>query len=186
MSENESTVYEYDTAGGKLYIKVRPAERRTYTDYSSDRGGPGEQIQPRLEIGTDPEFKAEVERGFVKVRGRKYATQNLVKYLPNSLGAQRGGSPWSRESSYSGGFRNDRGGQVAYQAKAWDSLREIERDVLDRFHEEHPEWEVESARLYFAYEVSDHLYKAQRLRGEADENERKANEWQARLDELTV
>jgi hypothetical protein len=185
---DERETFEYKIADGKVYIQIRQAERRTYTDYSSGKGDEKEEIQPRVWISTDPEFKADTDLGYVKVRGRKYAIEHTVKRLPDGearLG-RIGITHWQSETSYRGGYRNDRGGPVSYEAKAYDSLHEIEREALDRFHEEHPEWVTESARLYFEYEVDRHRSKAKRLRQEAHTNEGKANDWQKRIDELAA
>ncbi|MEU6056961.1 hypothetical protein [Streptomyces sp. NPDC047097] len=187
----ESKIYEYEIASGKVFIEVISADRRTFTDYSTGSGVPGEAIEPRVRLSTDPEFKGDVDLGFVKVRGRKYAIENYVKRLPEGHGILRLNQSgiemrWSSEPSYSGGFRNDRGSRVAYQAKAYDALSEIERQALDRFHEEHPEWVVESTRQLFQYQVSRYANDARRRLEEAEKANAKAAKWQARISGLPI
>ncbi|MGW1040015.1 hypothetical protein [Streptomyces sp. NPDC002547] len=187
----ERTTYDYEIADGKVYIQILAAERRTYHQHDDKQGGSVqvEEIQPRVWISTDPEFKADTELGFVKLRGRKYGIEYMVKRLDDSRGhLDRHGLTmrWQEESSYRGGYRNDRGSQVSYDAKAWGALREIEHQALNRFEKEHPEWQMESTLRLFTQQRDSHLDKAERLRKEASGEDRKAADWQKRIDALTA
>ncbi|MDX3525099.1 hypothetical protein P1P75_01200 [Streptomyces sp. ID05-39B] len=188
MSDERET-YEYEAAGGKLYLRIETAERRTYNSYSETDGRLWvEELQPRVYVVTDPEFKGDVSLGFVKVRGRKYTIERMIKRLQHPTTFRRGSEEvthWTYETaSYWGGFRNDRSQRVNYDAKAWGSLTDIEHEVLDRFHEEHPEWVTESIGRLFTYERDSHASKAEALRKEAVAEDRKAAEWGERLSQL--
>ncbi|MFJ6183736.1 hypothetical protein [Streptomyces sp. NPDC092295] len=178
--------FEYEIANGKLYLRVLMAERRVFQRWDGDVSLPVEEMRPRVYVSTDPEWQGNVDLGFVKVRGRKYTIEQISKRMPEAEIRHRTGdtSYWTHESSYLGGYRNDRGGRVTYQAKAWDSLGAIEREVLDRFHEEHPEWVKDSTRKLFEYERNHLTSEAKTKRKEADEADEKAAKWQARIDQL--
>ncbi|WP_405799504.1 hypothetical protein [Streptomyces sp. NBC_01506] len=177
--------FEYEIAGGKIYLRVLMAERRKIEKWDGDVSLPAEEILPRVHLGTDPEWKGEVALGFVKVRGRKYSIEQISKRLPEAQARRRGGaSHWTYETSYVGGYRNDRGRKVDYSAKAWGSLGEIEREVLDRFHEEHSEWVKNSTRKLFEYKRDSLTREAKSKRAEADKDDAAAAKWQARIDEL--
>ncbi|WP_438470746.1 hypothetical protein [Streptomyces asiaticus] len=179
--------FEYEIADGKVYIRILMAERKVSQRWDGEDCVHHEDIQGRVRISTDPEWQADTELGYVKVRGRKYGIEHIVKRIPEEyvkpdrLGREQ---RWQTESSYRSGYRNDRGSQVSYQAKAWDSLRDIETEALELFEKHNPDWAKTSTRKLFEYERNDHTTKAARLRKEAEENDRKAAEWQARIDEL--
>ncbi|MFF7252426.1 hypothetical protein [Streptomyces microflavus] len=186
MTDDQRETYEYEIADGKVYIQIRQAERRTYSQFNGRTSSPAEEIQGRVWVSTDPQFEGDTNLGFVKVRGRKYAIEHVVKRLRNgegrlSLSEQRLTMHWSSESSYRGGYRNDQGGRVKYEAKAYDALGVIEREALDRFETEHPDWQLDSARYLFEYERDLALRKARSLREEAAGLEHIAREWEARI-----
>ncbi|MGW6600575.1 hypothetical protein [Streptomyces sp. NPDC055036] len=180
---SEEPEFEYEIAGGKVYIRVLMAERKVFQRWDGDASLPAEEIQPRVHVSTDPEWKGNVDLGFVKVRGRKYGIEQISKRLPDT-DRPDSDDRWSHERSYFGGYRNDRGGSVDYRAKAWDSLEGIEREALDRFHEERPKWVKDSTRKLFEYERNHLTSEAKAKRKEADEADEKAAKWQARIDEL--
>ncbi|MFE3589435.1 hypothetical protein ACFXOY_18205 [Streptomyces niveus] len=177
--------FEYEIAGGKIYLRVLMATRRTFQRWDGDASFPAEEIKPRVLASTDPEWKGSVDLGFVKVRGRMYAIEQISMRLGEAETRRRGGaSHWTHETTYVGGYLNDRGGKVSYQAKAWSSLEAIEREVLDRFHDERPEWVKDSTRKLFEYERNHLTGKAKSKRAEADKDDAAAAKWQARIDEL--
>ncbi|MCY0933658.1 hypothetical protein [Streptomyces sp. H34-S4] len=180
--------FEIKHADTTFYLRILHAERKTYGGgYRGEKAT--EEICGRVQISTDPQWKADTDLGFVKVRGRKYAIEHIQKRtVEGESRLTRSGifSNWDYEPGYLGGYRNDRGGQVDYSAKAWDSLKEIERDVLDQFEKENPDWQTTSIRQLFEYERDHLLSKAERKRKDAHEAERLAATWQARLDELAA
>lgn len=178
---NEQKTYEVETESGKFYIRIMAAERKTYSRFDGDTRVPGEDLNGRLWISTDPDFNGEVEGGHVKIRGRKYAIEQFAQRLPESAHYP---SRWSSESSIQGGFRNDQGRKVKYEAKAYDVLGDIRDQVLDKFAAENPDWQRESARRLFRREAEHHRYKADSHRRDAAAEDRKAAEWQARIDGL--
>ncbi|MFF3249707.1 hypothetical protein ACFYWP_01535 [Actinacidiphila glaucinigra] len=187
--QTERELYEVEIADTELYITILAAEIKTYSQWDGRESVQVEEIVPRLWVSTDPKFKGEVDLGYVKVRGRKYGIEYMVKRLPDNRGhLDRHGIAmrWQEESSYRGGYRNDRGSQVSYDAKAWGTLREIEHQALDLFEKQHPEWQAESKRRKFEYERQSHLDKAERLRLEIGGLNAAANSWQKRIDELAA
>jgi hypothetical protein len=183
----EREVHEVEVSAGKLYVMVLSAERRTYG--GGWRGETStEEIKGRVWLATDPEFKGDVELGYVKVRGRKYTIEHPIQRLPEGqarINHETGITwRWNSESSYMGGFRNDKHQQVSFQSKAWDSLGAIEREALDKFAEEHPEWEQESSRLLFERERDHFIDKARKLTVEADQADIQAALWQKRIDDM--
>ncbi|QNE75302.1 hypothetical protein F0344_12360 [Streptomyces finlayi] len=186
MTDDQRETYEYEIADGKVYIQIRQAERKTYTQYNGRSSSPAEEIQGRVWISTDPQFEGDTNLGFVKVRGRKYAIEHVVKRLRDgegrlSLSEKRLTMHWSTESSYRGGYRNDQGGRVKYEAKAYGVLGEIEREALNRFEADHPDWQLVSARYLFENERDRALSKARSLREEAAKEEHRARQWEARI-----
>ncbi|AUG87257.1 hypothetical protein KGG77_gp11 [Streptomyces phage Omar] len=179
MSEYET--HKVETEAGTFYVRVLAAERKTY--YSG--GAHREEIQPRAWISTDPEFESNVELGHVKIRGRKYSVEHMVKRMPGWSNEYETREPyWQTESSYRGGYRNDKRGPVSYEAKAYDQLRGMESAALDRFAEQHPDWVRESTRRLFEQERDNHLRKKRSLELEADHEDIEAARWQKRLDDL--
>ncbi|MEU9795036.1 hypothetical protein AB0E27_31330 [Streptomyces sparsogenes] len=185
---NEFETHEIETDAGKFYVRILAAERQTFSSFNRDTGEstPTEEIQGRVWLATDPEFKGDVDLGHVKIRGRKYTIEHLSTRLSKGrLHARRGVIlHWSAERSYRGGYRNDRGTQVDYHLKAWDVLQEMEEAALDKFEQEHPEWQRESTLRLFERERNHHLNNKQRRERQVAEEAAKAAEWQKRIDEL--
>ncbi|MFE0964084.1 hypothetical protein [Streptomyces fungicidicus] len=184
----EREAYEIETDAGTFYALVVSAERDTRYDY--DKGERIEVLTPRVWLSTDPEFKGDVAKGWVKIRGRKYTSEYTYKRLPeNPLDLDREGNPrkWSIDfKTYNRGRRNDRGGQVDFQAKAYATLDALEEEALAKFEQEHPTWQAESVRARFEYERNHAAEKAERLHREAAALEVEAAKWQARIDELAA
>lgn len=181
MSEHET--HKVETEAGTFYVRVLAGERKTYYSGGEHR----EEIQPRAWISTDPEFESNVELGYVKIRGRKYSIEHTVKRMPGWSNEHETREPyWQTESSYRGGYRNDKRGPVSYEAKAYSQLREMESAALDRFAEEHPDWARESARRLFERERDHLLSKAETARREAARHEIEAADWQVRIDQLAA
>lgn len=182
----EREAYEIDTQAGTFYATVVSAERDTRYDYPKDDRI--EVLTPRVWLSTDPEFKGEVERGHVKIRGRKYTTEYTYKRLAeDTVNKDRHGQPlkWSVDhKTYNRGRRNDRGRQVDYEAKAYRTLDDLEMEALAKFEQEHPNWKVESILRLFEYERNRHAEQAESLRGEAAAKEVEAAKWQVRIDDL--
>ncbi|MFB8351022.1 hypothetical protein [Streptomyces niveus] len=185
MSEGQK-VYEYETEGGKLYIRILSAELKTYG--SGWNGKPvSEELRPRVEIATDSEFQAHVNKGFVMLRGRKYAIGDTVRRLPEGEGRldDHGFTKgWYREPAYFAGFRNGVGAKVNRETKAYGALRELEFEALNRFEEDHPDWQAESIRILFEFRRDFQRDKAKEARAKAAKAIREADEWQARIDQL--
>lgn len=175
----ELTTTEITVAAGTFYVRVLPAER---TNYYHD-GEYVEEIQPRVQISTDPEFKADTDLGHVKIRGRKYAIEHVMKRVLYFIdGAMT--PTWTSETSHRGGYRNDKGQKVSLEAKAWDVLHQAEKDAIEFFTVTHPEFERESTRLLFERERDNHLSRKRHLELEADQEDIQAARWQKRLDDL--
>jgi hypothetical protein len=177
----EREVHEVEIESGTLYIQILRAERKTYSGGFSGREDT-EEIQGRVWLATDPQFEGDPALGFVKVRGRKYT----IDYQVKKVRAPKPEHTWTRESNYTGGYRNEKKQPVDYQAKAWDSLDGMLHEALDKFAAEHPEWVKESTRLLFESEVAKNVYKATELRKEADKHNAEAEKWRRRLDELAL
>ncbi|MEV5330833.1 hypothetical protein [Streptomyces werraensis] len=169
----------FETVAGTFYARPLSAERRTY--YSG--GEYVEEIQPRVWLATDPEFKADTDLGHLKIRGRKYAIANVMK-LSDVWTGERMEKRWQSEASYGGGFRNDKGQKVGYDTKAYDALRQAELDAIELYAVTFPEWERESARLLFERERDHHLSKKRNLLQDANREDVEAARWQKRLDDL--
>ncbi|MFI5863537.1 hypothetical protein [Streptomyces sp. NPDC051546] len=179
--------FEIKHADTTFYLRILMAERKTYGGgWNGEKVT--EEIGGRVQISTDPNWKGDTDLGFVKVRGRKYGIEHIMKRLPADQSRLRlhGGrmSRWTSESSYSGGYRNDQGQRVKYEAKAYDSLSEFEDDVLTQFEKDNPDWQRVSIRRLFEGERDSQISKADKLRSEAKEADIKAAEWQKRIDEL--
>lgn len=179
--------FEIAYADTTFYLRILMAERKTYG--GGWRGEKvTEEIGGRVQISTDPDWKGDTDLGFVKVRGRKYGIEHVMKRLPEDQLRLRlnGGriSRWTSETSYSGGYRNDQGQGVKYEAKAYDSLFEIEKAVLTQFEKDNPDWQRVSIRRLFESERNHQNGKAQKLRSEAEDADTKAAEWQKRIDGL--
>ncbi|MGW7434700.1 hypothetical protein [Streptomyces sp. NPDC054849] len=184
---DEQIIHTVEIADGTIHIKVLMAERKTYTNWDGNERREVEELQARAWVSTDPEFKSDTDLGFVKIRGRKYAIEHVIKRLPEGRGyLDRHGiaMKWQSEASYRGGYRNDRGSQVSYDAKAYGQLGEIEREALNQFEKDNPMWITDSIRLLFEYERNHLEGKAKRKRDEAKQHEAEAAKWQARIDEL--
>lgn len=177
-------VHEYEIAGGKVYIRILPAELKTY----GRNGKPeSEELRPRVEIATDPEFQVHVNKGFVMLRGRKYAIGDTVRRLPEGEGRldDHGFTKgWYQEPAYFAGFRNEVGAKVNRETKAYGALRELEFGALNRFEEDHPDWQTESIRTLFEIQRDAQNGKAKDAREKAAKAIREADEWQARIDQL--
>ncbi|MEU4984878.1 hypothetical protein [Streptomyces sp. NPDC021969] len=176
---SESSTYHVQVAAGEFYIRILAAERKSY--YSGGRSR--EEIQPRAQISTDPEFKADTNLGAVKIRGRKYAVEHVLKRVQGF----RNDEPhiyWHGETSYQGGYRNDKGRQVSQEAQAWDVLHAAERDAVEFFAVINPDWERESTRLLFERERDNHLHRKRQAELEADQEDIKAAQWQKRIEDL--
>ncbi|MFE9254058.1 hypothetical protein [Streptomyces sp. NPDC006879] len=178
----EREAYEYEIGDGTMYVVIVSAHREH--DWRRN-----EVIQPRVLIGTDPEFKAETELGHVKIRGRKYAVEHTYKRLPDNEGrlTQHGVTmQWTTDTrTYNRGFRNDKGKQIDWDSKAHGVLTEWEIEVLRRFEEDVPDWQTQSI-LRFEQERDGHDSNARRLREQVAKEEIEAAKWQARIDELTA
>ncbi|MGW8630583.1 hypothetical protein [Streptomyces sp. NPDC055793] len=178
----EHTTHTVETETGTYYIRIVAAERKTFSVYDGEASKPGEDLIPRIWISTDPDFEGDVDNGYVKIRGRKYAIEQFIQRLPaNTTYPTR----WSSEPSYRGGFRNDQGRKVKYEAKAYDTLGDMRDAALKQFAAQNPTWERESIARLFRRETEHHQYKANNLRKEAAAEDRQAAEWQARLDEVS-
>ncbi|MCX5236213.1 hypothetical protein OG824_13480 [Streptomyces prunicolor] len=185
----EREVYEYEIADGKMFVLIHQAKRNIVTDWQNGNQKV-EKILPRVMIGTDLKFQGLVDEGHVKVRGRRYTTQHTYERLDDSQGKlDRHGivMRWTTDTThYNRGYRNDRGKQIEYDAKAHGTLRDLEVEVLKRFEKEHPEWKTESIRALFEWERDNHASRARDLRRQAEEQEAAAAKWQARIDEMTA
>jgi hypothetical protein len=173
--------YEVETGSGKFYVQILDAKRKTYISLAGDQSVPTEEITGRVWVATDPEFKGEVGLGFVTIRGRKYTIEHIVHRVALAHGRT---DPWHTESSWRGGYRNEKGQQVSYDTASYGVLGGYLREALDKFHQEHPEWEKESIRLLFERKRNSHASKARELVLEADQEDIKAAQWQKRLDDL--
>jgi hypothetical protein len=182
-------VYEYEIADGKMFVLIQQAKQKIETDWENGNQKV-ERIIPRVMIATDLEFKAEVDLGYVKIRGRKYASEHTYERLDDDHGKlDRHGivMRWTADyTHYNRGYRNDRGKQIDFEAKAYGTLRGLEVEALKRFEAEHSEWKTESTRLLFQWERDNHAGKARDLRKRAEDSDAEAAKWQARLDELTA
>lgn len=185
----EREVAEYEIADGTMYVTIIQAKRKIETDWETGNRNV-EKILPRVMIATDLEFQADVEKGYVKIRGRKYGVENTYERLDDSQGKlDRHGivMRWTTDTThYNRGYRNDRGKQIDFDAKAYGTLRDLEIQVLRTFEQDHPEWQTESTRLLFEWERDQHAGKSRDLRKQAEENDAQAAKWQARIDELTA
>ncbi|WP_432006331.1 hypothetical protein [Streptomyces parvus] len=180
----EKKTYEIETEGGKFYVQILAADRDARFHWEGDKRVEQETIKGRVQVATDAEFEGRVTHGSVKVRGRSYATWHAVEKLPEVQAARRGGDPWLSEPTYSGGFRNDRGQQVKLDAKAWNALYAMERGALNKFAEENPDWERESARLLFEGKRASALAEKRRLELAADQEDIEAAVWLKRIEDL--
>ncbi|MEX1655544.1 hypothetical protein ABZ960_20580 [Streptomyces pseudovenezuelae] len=185
MSEYET--HEVETEAGKFYIRILAAERRTYG--GGWRGeNATEEIKGRVWLSTDPEFKGDAELGHIKIRGRKYTIDHFLQKFPKGQGRLDEGKfefNWSGETSFGGPYRNEKGQQVNRDAKAYDTLHDLEREALDKFAKDHPDWEKESTLRLFRQTRDNHLSKKRSLELEADQEDIKAALWQKRIDDLT-
>jgi hypothetical protein len=185
----EREVHDFEVSDGTMYVLIIQAKRKIDTDWENGNRKI-ERLIPRVMIATDTDFKAEVDKGYVKIRGRKYATEHTYERLDDDHGKlDRHGivMRWTADyTHYNRGYRNDRGKQVEFDAKAYGTLRGLEVEVLKQFEQEHPDWKTESIRLLFEYERDNHASKARDLRSKADDHEADAAKWQARIDELTA
>ncbi|MEU0120654.1 hypothetical protein ABZ114_02985 [Streptomyces albidoflavus] len=187
MIDKQRETYEYEAADGRVFVRILAAERKTYTTYSGVKSEKVEELRGRVQVATDAEFEGRVSHGFVKVRGRKYATEHTVaRFGPNALDHLGQPRTWDREPTWRGGARNELGRQVSYEAKAYDAIREIEFAALDRFEKDNPDWARESYRLLFERERGSKEREAKRLRQEAATADRMARDWQKRIDELAA
>ena len=177
MSESMTT--EVTVTAGTFYVRVLAAERRSY--YAEGRQV--EEIQPRVQISTDPEFQSDTDLGHMKIRGRKYAIEHIMKrvtYYPQGEPMQ----VWQSEASYRGGFRNDKGQRVNRETKAYDALSAAEKDAVEFFTVTHPEFERESTRLLLERDRDNHLAQKRHLELEADQHDIKAAQLQKQIDDL--
>lgn len=183
---SEKKPYEVETKAGKFYVQIASAERKTYTSLD---GASVEEIRGRVRLSTDPEFEGDTKLGHLAIRGRKYAIDHyLVKY-PKGLG-YRGEDDfkflWSNEAQWGGPYYTEKGQQVSRNAKAWDTLYALEREALDQFATENPDWERESTLRLFEYERDHHVYKLRNYEMDAQRERVRVAEWQARIDQLAV
>ncbi|MGW6600573.1 hypothetical protein [Streptomyces sp. NPDC055036] len=184
----EREIYEYEVGGGKIYLRIQPAELKTYGN-GWDGKAVSEEIRPRVEISTDAEFKGEVGAGFVKVQGRKYTFHNLFLRLPEGEGRldMYGGGitmKWGVVIGAYDGYRNEKGGQISRKTKAYGELRSLVFQALNRFEKDHPQWQTESVRRAFEYKRNASYDKAAEAQEKAGKAGRAAAEWQARIDAL--
>ncbi|MFJ6680561.1 hypothetical protein [Streptomyces werraensis] len=176
MSEYET--HKVETETGTYYIRILAAEHKTYSRHRRNESTPGEDLNPRVLLSTDPDFEDNLDGDHVKVRGRKYAIEEYLTY-------NRDRKTWHHESSYRGSFVSaPRGKKVDYMSKTWDVLRGYVDQALAKFAEQYPDFERESIAQLFRYMVSHHQSKAESLRRDARGEDAQAAEWQARLDEL--
>ncbi|KPC89287.1 hypothetical protein ADL35_02280 [Streptomyces sp. NRRL WC-3753] len=182
----ERDAHEIKTEAGTFYVLVQSAERGSHYDF--DKKVTVEDITPRVWISTDPEFKGDVEKGHVKIRGRKYSTEYTYKRLPDNQGRlDRHGivMKWTTDvRTWNGGRRNDKGRQLDYETKAYGVLSEWEVEALNAFETAHPNWQTESVLRLFEYERNRETERAESLRREASAHEIEAQKWQVRIDDL--
>ncbi|KQX37009.1 hypothetical protein ASD97_09985 [Streptomyces sp. Root63] len=185
MTDDQPKIYEYEIAEGQFHVKILAAKRKMNSTYTGWKTEWVEELRARVKLATDPEFEGRVSHGFVKVRGRKYAAEHTVIRLgaDGYLGQPQ---TWERESTYGGRTRNEQGQGISYETKAYESIREIEFEVLDRFEKDHPDWARESYRLLFEQHRDNKQSEAKRLRQEATSADREARDWQKRIDDLNV
>jgi hypothetical protein len=171
--------HEVETQAGKLYVQILAAELTTTNRWSDEERDyvRTEEVKPRAWVATDPQFKGEVELGHLVIRGRKYTIDHQLRWSEGS---------WSNESTYGGPYWNEKGKQVDFRAKIWDTLYDLEREALAQFAEEHPDWATESLRQRLEWHRNHDLGEAKRLAKEAAEAETSAAKWQQRIDELTA
>ncbi|WP_406192435.1 hypothetical protein OH733_05260 [Streptomyces griseus] len=179
----EPKTYEVEVEGGKFYVKILAADRDARSHWEGDKRIEREEIKGRVQVATDAEFKGHVAGGYVKVRGRKHATLHTVSKIPD-LAAKRLGSAWHCDSTYTGGYHNDRGQRVKTEAKAYDTLRRMEREALDKFAEQNPDWERESTRLLFERKRDTAITEKRRYELAADQQDIQAAVWQKRIEDL--
>ncbi|MFJ7414662.1 hypothetical protein ACIQWZ_28260 [Streptomyces sp. NPDC098077] len=185
MTDNQPEPYEYEIADGKFHIKILAAQRKTRPHHNGWTTEMVEEIRARVQMATDPDFEGRVSHGFVKVRGRKYAAEHTVIRLgPEGYLGQP--QTWDREATYGSGTRNELGRGVSYEQKAYDAIREMEFEVLDRFEKDNPDWARESYRRLFERNRDNKTGEAKTLRQQATNADRKAREWQKRIDALNV
>lgn len=175
----ERKTYEIETEAGKFYIQVFAANRRTYAPWNGGASHTVEDINGRVRLSTDPQFEGKVSLGHIKIRGRKYTIEHFLTWSPESQG-------WANESQWRGPYCNDKDQQISHNAKAWDTLYDLEREALAKFAQEYPEWERESTRLLFESERDSYQRKAAAARKEAAEHDAAAAKWQARIDQLAA
>ncbi|QPB09894.1 hypothetical protein KGG73_gp60 [Streptomyces phage Sentinel] len=187
----EREVREIETEAGKFYIMVLAAQRKTYShwDRDADRTIPSEDLIPRVWLATDPQLDGKAELGAIKIRGRKYTIDHQLARLPKGRGYLTEGRfefNWSSESSYGGPYRNEQRKTLEFRTKTYDVLYDLEREALDKFAKDYPEWETESIRLLFERERDNHAAKSRQLLVEADQHDIKAAQWQKRIDDLAA
>ncbi|WP_406409637.1 hypothetical protein OG923_12530 [Streptomyces halstedii] len=185
MTDDQRETHEYEIAEGKFHVRILAAQRKMRSVHNGWTNERVEELRARVQIATDPGFEGRVTHGFVKVRGRKYAAEHTVIRLgaDGYLGQPQ---TWDREPTYGGGTRNEQGQGMSYETKAYDSMRELEFEVLDRFEKDNPDWARESHRLLFARHRDNKKSEAKRLRLEATNADREAREWQKRIDDLNA
>ncbi|MDG4783273.1 hypothetical protein O7614_26795 [Micromonospora sp. WMMD961] len=178
MTASRIERFPVEIADGTVWVEVKPAKVETF-GYGPERRT---VYLGRLEVSSDPEPGSGEPYGYVKVRGRKYRiwTQSLRH---DAAGWSDEPLRWvsATDELYRGGFRNDRDAKVGYDTKAYDSLREIERQALEAFDKAHPGWERESERLKVARKLSAQENRVGGAREELASQIRIRDEWAAKL-----
>jgi hypothetical protein len=169
LSDNQ---YAYDVAGGTMYVTILAA---TEKDYHSTGKGRVVELRGRLMIRTSPSKGWDLaDNDYVKIRGRQYSAWNYVERVPEYQSWDGQTIRWQNQSSpYNGGYRSEQG-ELDWKAKTRDVLQDMEREVLDRFEAEHPEWHRVSERMHLEGELGQWQRKADEARAEAAKHDAQA------------
>lgn len=186
----EREAHKIETAAGTFYVMVLTAHLSNVSRFDEQQNSHlVEECRPRVWIATDPEFKGDATLGHIKIRGRKYTIDHQVQQLPEGIGSLVEGKvefTWNNEPMWGGPYRNESGTEVSFRSKTYDVLYDLEREALDQFAKEYPEWVTESKRLRMEHNRDHEASKAAGLRKEAEQAEQKAAQWQARIDALAA
>lgn len=157
----QSTPVTVETEFGILYVAVACADPYSYHD--SARGNVTD-LRPEVWVATDAGFEADPNAfDHWTIRGRAYA----VHY---QMVRDRGAWHFNH-APYAGGLRDDRRGQVKFQSKTWEMMREAVLKALDTFHRQHPGWEELSLYMLHKANEDSERGKAEAARREAEKHD---------------
>lgn len=174
-----------ETKFGLLYVTIGTAETREY-----HRQGHGDvvDVRPILQFSTNEEFDTGQVRESWMIRGRAYSVNMHVFKEDFQELAGAHGNPrerWHRcgYQPYRGGFRNDRGGEVAFLSATYEAMWEAVKGAADEFEGANPQWGALSEYLMHRHHERGSLGKLKSAREEVERHEGEARRHRERCEE---